>query len=382
MNILMTVTNPYSNDPRVRREAEALAEAGHEVRVIAWDRNGRLSPMETISGVEVFRISNSLFMKMLPFDSMRLPLWRARAVLIASRYFAPCDVIHCHDFDSLPIGIELKKRLKKPLIYDIHEIYGYMVSKDLPWWKRYIEMEKRLVQEVDMMITVCEPLQKYYDKFFNNENYPDECWKPIYLVKNCKEFDGLPYQPPTAEPFVVIYAGTIGESREILELIDAVGRMNPPIRFIIAGSGKKKYVKAVIEHSSRTSNVWYSGSVPQAEVARLTKRCHAGVCLLGKGTESNKMALPNKLFESMVAGRPLFTTRGLHYSDVADRLGFGIPVSNIDEFVTELKSLASDPERCERLGRKALEAASDYNWENEKKKLLEVYSHLNYITLY
>lgn len=40
MNILMTLSNPFTPDPRVYNEAKSLVKAGHEVTVIAWDKNG------------------------------------------------------------------------------------------------------------------------------------------------------------------------------------------------------------------------------------------------------------------------------------------------------------------------------------------------------
>lgn len=40
MNSLMTLSNPFTHDPRVYNEAKSLVKAGHEVTVIAWDKNG------------------------------------------------------------------------------------------------------------------------------------------------------------------------------------------------------------------------------------------------------------------------------------------------------------------------------------------------------
>jgi glycosyltransferase involved in cell wall biosynthesis len=376
MNILMIVANPYSHDPRVKSEAEALVKAGHTVHVLGWDRHGTFPRSEEINGVLVHRIGRTLGMKIMPLDILRMRFWWKEAVRREAPFIDKIDVIHCHDLDTLPIGIRLKKLRKIPLIYDAHEIWGYMVSFDIPWWKRYINLEKRLVKEADIMITVDEPLQEYFAEFFGRADEDAKLSsKPIYIIKNCKEFNEVAYQPPTEKIFTMVYAGTLGASREILELMDAV-RETDNIKFIIAGSGNKKYVRKVKKHCSQNNNVKYLGRISQEEVIALTKRCHVGVCLLGKGTLSNKMALPNKVFEAMVSGRPLITTKGLYYSDFAHEKGFGIPVGSVDECIEAIKILMADPKKYEQYGVKALEAALEYNWANEKEKLVEIYRSL------
>jgi glycogen(starch) synthase len=228
MNILMTVANPYSHDPRVRSEAEALVEAGHTVHVVGWDRRGAFERTEEINGVLVHRIRNTSTMKAIPLDILRMRFWWKEAVRREVPHIDLIDVIHCHDLDTLPIGIRLKQLRKTPLIYDAHEIWGFMVSADIPWWKRYVRLEKKLIQHADLMITVNEPLQEYYTEFFS---------KPIHVVMNCKEFDRGPYQPPTEKVFTALYLGSLSKSRQILELASAAGKV-PEMILLIAGSGK------------------------------------------------------------------------------------------------------------------------------------------------
>lgn len=376
MNIVMMVTNPYSNDSRVRREAEALVEAGNHVHVISWDQHGDFPVNENISGVVVTRIQNSLLMRMMVLETFRLPFWRKKAL---KAVLPGVDVIHCHDLDTLPAGIKLRRKLQIPLVYDAHEIYGYMVSSDVPWWRRYIKLEKKIAPYADIVVTVCEPLQKYFRSFLVDERLPELHQKPIHVVKNCKEFDKAPYEPPTEKEFTVVYVGTLGKSREILELIDAIGKMEG-IKFLIAGGGtKKKYVDAVKEHCSKTKNVKFLGKIPQDEVIPLTKRCHVSICLFERDNMNNQVGLPNKIFEAMVTGRPLITTRGLYYSDFAADKGFGVPVSDMGEFALELAKLKIDPERCRQYGIRALEASKDHNWDREKLKLLEIYKYIKYL---
>lgn len=366
MNILMTVANPYSHDSRVRSEAEALVEAGHTVHVLAWDRLGTFPRNEEIKKVLVHRISNTSAMKILPLYVLKMRSWWKEAVRREAPHLDKIDVIHCHDLDTLPIGIGLKEAKNIPLIYDAHDIWGFMMSADIPWWKRYVRLEKRWIQHADMMIAVNEPLQEYYTEFFA---------KPIHVVMNCKEFDRAPYQPPTEKVFTAIYLGRLSKSRQVLELVSAASKL-PESVLLVAGSGKKRYVEKVRKLCERTKNVKFLGQIPQTEVLPLTKKCHASISLSERDNMNNQVALPNSVFEAMVTGRPLITTKGLYYSDFAREKGFGIPIENAAECIDAIRKLMADPETCEQYGAKALEAALEYNWANEKEKLVEIYSSL------
>src|SRR3954462_7405443 len=54
--VLMVLTNAYDPDPRVRQEALALIGMGFRVRLLAWDRDLKCPPWESMEGVEVERV--------------------------------------------------------------------------------------------------------------------------------------------------------------------------------------------------------------------------------------------------------------------------------------------------------------------------------------
>ena len=135
MKSLVFVSNAFTNDPRVYSEAKSLINAGHEVTVIAWDRE-RLLPTEAHwDGIHIIRLRLDFELKIKFFvhlwHGLRLLLWQKKAFRYALSLLKKdtFDAIHCHDFDTLFIGIRLKNKFKIPLIYDAHEIYAFMLSK-------------------------------------------------------------------------------------------------------------------------------------------------------------------------------------------------------------------------------------------------------------
>ena len=147
MNILVILSNPFTNDPRVSNETKSLVKKGHKVTVLCWDKSGINPSFENIDGVSVVRSYNTRLMNILPFDIFRLHFWWTKGYKDALDLHekTPFDAIHCHDFDTLPIGVKLKKDLTIPLVYDAHEIWGYMVSRDLPrpWANYYLRKENK-----------------------------------------------------------------------------------------------------------------------------------------------------------------------------------------------------------------------------------------------
>ncbi|MCE7737882.1 MAG: glycosyltransferase family 4 protein, partial [Candidatus Heimdallarchaeota archaeon] len=164
MKILMLLSNPFRPDPRVYNEALSLVKAGHEVEVLAWDRLAQYPKNDVIDGIKITRVRNTRFMQLLPRDMVRLKFfWRLAYKIALTKKF---DVVHCHDLDTLPTGVKLKKKFDMPLIYDAHEIFGYMLERDLPKFiaNYFLKLEKKLVNYSDHVITVTEKHEEYFKK--------------------------------------------------------------------------------------------------------------------------------------------------------------------------------------------------------------------------
>jgi len=167
MKILMILSNPFMVDPRVYKEAESLVDAGHEVTVIVWDRKRDYDPESAVDGIKIIRIHNEGMMKVLPNDLFRNRFWWRRAYKIGLELYKndfKFDVVHCHDLDTLQSGVWLKKKLGVKLIYDAHEIFGYMIARNLPKFivNYSFKMEKKLVKNVDFVITAEETYNDYF----------------------------------------------------------------------------------------------------------------------------------------------------------------------------------------------------------------------------
>lgn len=377
MNVLMFVSNPFTNDPRVYAEARTLIRAGHDVTVIARDWTGE-NPRQNWDGIEVIRLTSLLRprpgLTALPASYMALRHWQHNAYreAIELNRRTALDVVHCHDIDTISVGNKLKRKLGASLVYDAHEIYGYMMMGSFHHWpwpiigKMILWREKRLLTDIDQLVTVNESAQKYFARMTK---------KPVSVVMNCKPLQSAVYEPPPAKrSFTILYIGTLGATRGINMLVDAVAPLTG-VQCIIGGVGDPAYVRALQHKCQAVPNVQFIGKVPFDAVIPKTKEADAVFCMFDPQDMNNVLSSPNKLFEAMACGRPTVCTKGINSGELTEHEEVGLTSEyNAEALRQVLLKLRDDPPLRETLGRNSLRAAmTKYNWQKQEETLLEVY---------
>jgi glycosyltransferase involved in cell wall biosynthesis len=370
MRVLMLVSNDVVHDARVLKEARALVRAGHQVTFIGWDRRGKASRTEIADGITIHRIRTEGFMRALGTDLFRIPLWWRKVERLARSLAV--DVVHCHDLDTLSIGVRMKKRRGVILVYDCHEVFYRMIAEDVPKFvSDYAErLERRLVPHADRIVTVSEVVRSYIREISGRDSI---------VVNNYPDFVVEGYEPPPDSPFTVLYVGTLHSSRFVIPAIEVVAEMKD-VRLEIAGS--KKLAPVVEAMCATHPNTKFLGTVPNQGIASLILRCHAMLSMFDPRLWINRMGMPNKVFEAMAAGRPSIVTERILMAEIVEREQCGLAVPyTVDGFRSAVVRLRDDPALAERLGRNGLEAAKrEYNWTIESRKLLSLYDGLQVAT--
>jgi glycosyltransferase involved in cell wall biosynthesis len=375
--VLMIVSNPFTNDPRVYNEAKTLVQSGYEVTVIAWDRQKSNPQKASWNGIDIVRVQPILPVKLgsgsLLFRAINLILWQYQAYrqALGLSKINIFDFVHCHDFDTLIAGVLLKRKLEIRLIYDLHDIYSYMMTRHFPRCisNMFSILERRLLSEVDRIIDTSVPQTRYLESITD---------KPVTIIMNCKSLQSLEYQPPNdKDRFNILYLGVLHEGREISMLLDVVSELSD-VGCIIGGFGHPKYVRAIEDKCTKVANADFVGMVPYDEVIPMTQKAHAVFFMINPRDANNRIGLGNKQFEAMVCGRPIICTKGTYSGELTEQEGVGLTVELDKESLKQaIIKLRDDPILREKLGRDALRAATrEYNWQKQADKLLELYERM------
>ena len=367
----MTLANPFTHDHRVYNEAKSLVDAGHEVTVLAWDKTGQHPAIETKDDINVVRSYNTRLMDIMLYDIFRLHLWWNKGYRDALEFFeeSPFDAVHCHDLSSLPIGVKLKKKLGLSLVYDAHEIWGYMVSKNVPWWRYYLWKEKRLLRHVNHMVVTNKARKNFYWQWA-------DC--TITVIDNYKHIFTREYiEPPNhgKKQLSILYIGGFLETRFLLELIDVVKELKDVVLNI---GGQGRLYSAIEKKANQTKNVNFLGIVPPEKVIPMTIKNDVVFCMIAPYDKNDITASTNKQFEAMVCGRPIICTKDIYSGELTkkENIGLAIPYTKNDLKQAIIK-LRDSPKLREELGRNALNAAiRKYNWEKQEEKLIKVYEEI------
>ena len=367
--VIMLLSNPFKPDPRVYKEARSLVNHGYDVTVLAWDREGKYPKKEVIDGIKIERIKlKAPYGKITLF--VYLFLWDI--IVFSKIIFRKVDVIHCHDFDTLPIGIFITGILNKKAIFDAHELYyHYLLNagfRKLAFL--FKKVEEFLIKNTEGIITATPGLMMYYSKTLSKKTKT----AIIYNVAEKNLFKNL--KKKNMKRFVVSYIGSIRYPESLLNLFEACKEMKD-IEIHIVGGGI--YAEEIKKESIKYPQVKVFGSFTYSEVLKFYEKSSCIYAVYGSDSINIKLAFPVKLFEAMMCGIPVIVDKNTDAAIFVERnkIGFAVDGNSKEEICKIISYLKNNPEICVEMGQRAKKLAEGtYNWELESKKLLKIYEEV------
>src|SRR5690554_2280906 len=377
------------NDARVLREVTSLSEK--------WD----VDVFSSNVGEEDNQ-STPTNVKVIPYDLSRK--WLHRNVFFGKKYNSLLKTIHpfdycaiiCIDYPTLRLGYKLKKNNPQlKLIYDSHEIYIETINQFFPrsGWKKiygvplikinqflHSKKEKRFIQSVDIKVTVCESLRKYFLKKLRAD---------FLVLRNCpslthiKEINEEEKSSKRADfniannDFLLLYQGDINPGRGLSIMLDVMKQLPSNFKFIIIGDGMLlQSLKDKCKNES-IKNVRFLGRISYKDLMTYTQIADLGINLIEPINESKRLSLPNKLFEYMSVGVPFLSNDLPEPKLLVEKYNCGVLVdySDIQSIVDRIQSLSKDKNLLSALGNNGRKAINEeLNWAVEFEKLLKALS--------
>jgi len=373
MKILMITSKPFRPEPWIYREAKTLVNAGHNVRIIGWNRERKYKNKEEIDGIEIERIPirspYGSFLALLPL----FPIFYI--TLLIKALSTDFDVIECHNFDTLPISVFIAKLRGKKVIYHSLDFY-------FTWFNRETSSKTR-----KMLSNLFRKKELYFLNKINHLIVPTPGSKNYYSKYNLKCGSTILYNTigmdffndndaVKKDKFVISYIGEIRYEKALSNLIQATKDI-PDVKILIVGGGVK--AENIKNMSDSFPHVEVIDHVPFKEVIKFYKKSSCIFAVYDSTNENIKVAIPVKLFEAMACGIPVIVNKNIWVSDfvASSRIGLCVNENNLEEIknaILELKTNKKIANEYGENGRKLFE--KKYNWEIQQGKLLKVYEEM------
>ena len=363
MKIKMILTNAFSPDVRVYKEARYLASQGHDIEVLCWDKTPEkgLPKAEKDAGIKIRRfgipsVEGTGYKQIGAYLSF---------VRQCKKYLKhrKCDVLHCHDLDGAIVGYLTRKKF----VFDMHEFYdkGGKARKMLSH-TMVCFLAKRSVGNVYVSSQNVEAYGKgIEDRFFQLKNYSDSSMLP-----------GAEKEP--SDVLRIAYIGRVrNQIKEFEALFKAVKDLER-VRVDIYGDGPDlKNLRAIAEKITNVSvHGAFNGIEDSADIFRNTDVSYVAYDPTNPNYQGEFE--PVKLFEAIFTGTPIIATKSLNPGRFATEKGIGLAVDtrSPEDLKEAICYLRDNPQVMKEFASRMHEISDEYDWKHAVRILDKVYGIL------
>ncbi len=431
LNITIVAANPFEFDSRFLRSATSLAADGHRLRILGWSAPGLPREEELAPGVRLTRldidrrISNALRplprrlrnavcrlvrldpdAQVLPpdapvgFDRLLHPLRRTLEMIANARRAgswadvvvesAPeTNVFHAQSLIVLPVVRDAARRLGSRFVYDVADYHTEAARlARMPWIVREVvrRRERDWARDGSGFLAVSEPVADLVVRRWGVPrptvlwNCPP-AWRPDHpgpvASDRIREATGIEPERP-----VVLYQGGFSVDRGVEELIAAATQprlmeLGAAVVFMGYGRLESFIADAVAEHPGR---IYLLPAVRPDDLMPWTASSDVSFVGQPPRTLNHKMNLPNKLFESIMAGVPVVVSEGNEQCRLttAESIGLCVDIDDPAAIAAACADLLSaSPQERRTLRAHCREVAlSKYTWDHTAVGIVELYRKL------
>ena len=366
-------------DTRVRREAHALLDAGHEVDVICL--RGRDEPRrERLGAITVHRLglSHQRASSAARYVFQYAAFGVAAALMAGALHFRRrWDVVQVNSLpDVLVFAAAIPKLLGARVLLDLHECMPeffrvkFGVGGRHPAVRLIASAEQASIRFADRVITCTEQMR---DAFVARGAPADK----IDVVLNAADeaiFDARRHPPRGSRPpgFTLICHGAIERSYGLDTLVRAAALVRddiPGLRVRIYGDGT---FRPELERLGRELGLGEAlqlsdGWAPMEELVDAIASADAGVVAMRRDVFRD-LTHCNKMFDYIAMRRPAIVSRTRAVEAYFGESCFALfEAGDERDLARAIMALHDDPRRGEELVRRAAEVSLPYSWAGQRR---------------
>jgi glycosyltransferase involved in cell wall biosynthesis len=353
---------------RALRQLRALGELGLTVEALTFGPPP--VPGEVADGVTLSVLPR-------PPGSGPLFFWQAHRLFLREALARPAALYHASDLYTLPALAAAAKRHDARLAFDARELYPHVDATAGKPWARWAwsAIEHRYLSRTDAVLTVNDSIADRMAATYNIErpvvsrNVPERQYVP--RTDALRERLGIP-----VEQRIVLYQGLVRDGRGLERLVDAM-RDVADAALVVIGDGPAKAALVQRATDALGDRAHFLPHTPPGDLLRLTASADLGVHVPEPITESIRLALPNKLFEYLMAGLPVVVADLPEMRRVVEEFDVGLVVDeDRDGLAAALRRALDDGAARQRWRANTPGVFETFRPEGDKERFQSVYRRL------
>jgi glycosyltransferase involved in cell wall biosynthesis len=376
----------YEADGRVMRYAEALAQRGDSVDVIALSRGDRTGN-EVIKGVNVFRVQSRDRREKSKYDYLfRILSFFFRAMwLVTKRHRQqPYDLIHVHSVPDFLVFLAWIPKLKgAKVVLDIHDVMPefyaskFGTGEDSLVFKVLLYLERKSAQFADYVIAANHIWEA---KLLSRSavegkcsallNFPD---RSMFQRTGRTRADG-------DGKFVILYPGTLNWHQGLdiaVRSFAQIAEAAPDSEFHIYGQGPTlESLRELAQSLGLNGRVKFQGTCQITEVAGIMENADLGV-VPKRNDPFGDEAFSTKILEFMAMGVPVVVSEtkiDRYYFN--DSLVKFFKAGDDKSLAAAMLKVIQDSDLRKSLVQNSSVFVENYDWQTNKAKYFEIVDKL------
>lgn len=358
-------------DPRIIKRLNSLNKFFDESHLLYWERdfgNGfSFAGIEGVISESISTTSDPSLVKRILEDR------KLREKTINKILTYDPDVIYISGVELLWAIKKVPFKRKPIIILEIADLPANTHISKLGFFGKSVEkILINVVKEVPDYYVITSPgfYHGYYEKygfdknkFFVFENVPQ---KNIF-----KTYEINPEKIMNKEKLVIGYIGAVAYYSSLKALFEACNNIEN-VEIVIAGKGPDS--EKVENEAKKYKNVKVLGRYNyEQDISRLYSMVDVVYSLYNVDNYNVKLALPNKLYEAIVCGKPIIVAKDTYLEEYVKELGVGFsaPYKDVDALKALIEDIYNNREKLSDISRKCMEIRNDYFYETVEEEFLK-----------
>ena len=392
--ILIITPKQPSGNPRMRKSADALAEAGHTVHVLyaynaAWATAADKPILESAQWTYE-RIGGDPHTEKLPYHWTRV--WRKSFELMGRVERAMCrgfsayvqkgiawkpDLVIGHNPGALGPLLRISKQLKIPALFDAEDFHRGESDESSEAAARVTQLEDASFSQLTQITAASPMISEAYRAL-----YPQ---LKITTVNNAFPAQYIASEPtvnPTIALSLVWFSQVIGLDRGLGEFLQCLRFIRDiPISISLLGMASEEVTDEINRlKSSANHDIQFHPPLPEKQLFNFVAEHEIGLALEPGFSLNNELARSNKIYTYPLAGCFTLASKTKAQSEFFEAYpaaGQLIELEEPEKIAQVLKEFFQDRNHLLEKRKHAIALArTELNWERESQKLIGVTKEL------